>query len=137
MQVVTAVMCAWISKIDYRGELKILNDALEQVGSRECLKAQRSHELTNRIDQEDNTLSDDAQATLARYSCYGRPYLVSYGYEDGVKYIFTMSLLMSAADFNQCDTSYDKCSDYPYIFSVVAFNNVTMEWTVVGRIIKV
>jgi hypothetical protein len=95
---VTAVVCAWISKIDYRGDLKSLNDALLNrlvvEMNLKCLKAQRSYELTNHIDQEDNTLSDDAQATLARYSCYGRPYLVSYGYEDGVKYIFTMSLLM-------------------------------------------
>ena len=87
------------------------------------------------IDQEDDVLSGDDQATFTKYTDYGRPYLVSCGYEEGVKFIFTMSPLMvevlSSADFIQCDVTYDECTEYPYIFNAVAFNNISM---VIGRL---
>ena len=67
-----------------------------------------------------------------------RPCLVASGFEEGVKYIFTMSPIMakvaSEADFIQCDITYDDCRDYPYIFNAVAFNKVSMEWMVVARL---
>ena len=51
--------------------------------------------------------NNDAQTTIAKYTRYGRPYLVSSGYEDGMKFIFTMPPIMidilCAADFMQCD----------------------------------
>ena len=47
--------------------------------------------------------------------------------ENGIKYIFTMSLFMSQiasqADFIQCDIMYDSSKEYPYIFNAVAFDN--------------
>ena len=65
-------------------------------------------------------------------------YLVVSGFEEGIKYIFTMSPTMvkvaSEADFIQCDITYDDCRDYPYIFNAVAFNKVSMEWMVVTRL---
>ena len=90
------------------------------------------------IDKEDNQLSDDAQTTIAKYTRYGRPYLVSSGYEDGVTFIFTMPPIMSdvlcAANFMQFDITYDECTDYPYIFNAIAFNKITMDWMAVGRL---
>ena len=74
----------------------------------------------------------------SKYKTYGRPYLVAAGYEEGVKYIFTMSSLMTKviadAEFIQCDITYDNCKNYPYIFNAVAFNKVSMEWMVVARL---
>ena len=90
------------------------------------------------IDESDNTLSDDEKNTLKRCTENGRPYLVACGYEEGVNYIFTMLPIMenilASSDFIQCDITYDDCTDYPYIFNAVAFNNVTMEWMVIGRL---
>ena len=95
-------------------------------------------EVADVIDEADNRISGDEQDKLKRYKHHGRPYLVASGFEDGIKYIFTMSPVMakvaSEADFIQCDITYDDCKDYPYIFNAVAFNKVTMEWMVVARI---
>ena len=46
-----------------------------------------------------------------KYNKHGRPYLVSAGIEEGIRYIFTMLPLMakvaSEAKFIQCDITYD------------------------------
>ena len=47
------------------------------------------------IDLEDNELSGDTQDKLSKYKKQGRPYLVSAGIEDGIRYIFTMSPFMA------------------------------------------
>ena len=89
------------------------------------------------IDEDDTALSGSNEP-LTNYRRYGRPYLVSSGIEDGIKFIFTMSPFMSKiaseADFIQTDITYDECKAYPYIFNAVAFNKVSMEWVVVARI---
>lgn len=45
-----------------------------------------------------------------------------------------MAKVASAADFLQCDITYDELSAYPYLFNAVAFNTATMEWMVIARI---
>ena len=45
-----------------------------------------------------------------------------------------MSKVATAADFMQCDITYDECIEFPYLFNAVVFNLVTMEWMVIGRI---
>ena len=45
-----------------------------------------------------------------------------------------MTKVASEADFLQCDITYDSCKDCPYIFNVVAFDKVTMEWLVVASL---
>ena len=81
-------------------------------------------EVADTIDEEDNEISGDGSEKLKKYKRHGRPYLVAFGLEDGIKFIFTMSPIMtkvaSEADFIQCDITYDSCKDYPYIFNVVA-----------------
>ena len=71
-----------------------------------------------------------------KYKKHGRPYLVSAGIEEGIRYIFTMLPLMakvaSEAEFIQCDIMYDDIQEYPYIFNAVAFNSVSMEWMVIA-----
>ena len=63
-------------------------------------------ETANEIDEEDNQISGHGNLT-DKYKQYGRPYLVASGFEEGIKYIFTMSPTMakvaSEADFIQCD----------------------------------
>ena len=63
---------------------------------------------------------------------------VAGGIENGVRFLFTMSTVMSkiaaGSEFIQCDITYDECNDYPYIFIAVAFNTQMMEWMVVGRV---
>ena len=46
------------------------------------------------IDKEDTSFSGKDEQ-LTKYRHYGRPYLVSSGIEDGIKFIFTMSPFMS------------------------------------------
>ena len=45
-----------------------------------------------------------------------------------------MTQVLSEAEFIQCNITYDECTDYPYIFNALAFNKVTMDWMVVGRL---
>ena len=90
-------------------------------------------ETANCVDEDDS----DFQCEQDKKK-YGRPYLVSSGIEEGIKYIFTMSPTMTKvacdADFIQADITYDDCREYLYLFNAVAFNKVTMDWMVIGRI---
>jgi len=67
-----------------------------------------------------------------------RPYLVSAGLEDGVKYIFTMnpymSELLSKSEFIQTDITYNVSTEFTYLFNAVAFDYHLMEWEVVARV---
>ena len=96
-----------------------------------------SETVADDIDKEDTQFSGSDER-LTKYQRHGRPYLVSSGIEDGIKFIFTMSPYMSKiaseADFIQTDITYDECKEYPYIFNAVAFDKVSMEWVVVARI---
>ena len=93
--------------------------------------------VADNVDEEDDKLSGDADK-MTTFKKNGRPYLLSAGIENGIKYVFTMSPLMvkiaSEAEFIQCDITYDELQDYPYIFNAVAFNSVSMEWMVIARI---
>ena len=64
-------------------------------------------DVADAIDEEDNEFSGNAQVRITKYQHYGRPYLVAAGYEDGIKFIFTMSPFMTNiatdADFIQYD----------------------------------
>ena len=89
-----------------------------------------------RIDGKDDEFSDVSFEISSKYKTYGRPYLVAAGYEEGVKYIFTMSSLMTKviadAEFIQCDIT--RTTHIIIIFNAVAFNKVSicMEWMVVA-----
>ena len=95
-------------------------------------------EVADTVDEEDSEIGGSETEELNEYKRNGRPYLVACGIEDGIKFIFTMSPVMakiaSEADFIQCDITYDDCKDYPYIFNAVAFDKVSMEWMVIGRL---
>ena len=45
-----------------------------------------------------------------------------------------IQIILASSDFIQCDITFNDCTDYPYIFNAVAFNNVTMELMVIGRL---
>ena len=86
-------------------------------------------EVADTIDEEDNEISGDGSEKLKKYKRHGRPYLGAFGLEDGIKFIFTMSPIMtkvaSEADFIQCDITYDSCKDYPYIFNhIILYNSL-------------
>jgi len=67
-----------------------------------------------------------------------RPYLASAEIEDGIQYIHTINPLMSKtlvhAEFVEADITFYETKEYPYVFNMVAFNQVTMEWMVVSRV---
>ena len=94
-------------------------------------------DIADDIDQEDNSVCHDQQQE-GQYKKYGRPYLVSAGVENGIKYAFAMTPLMSRmlaeADFLQTDITYNQNSQYPYLFNAAVFNEVTMEWMVIARV---
>ena len=65
-----------------------------------------------------------------------RPYLVSAGLDDGIKYIFTMSpymsQLLSTSEFIQTDITYNVTTEFTYLFNTVTFDYHLMEWEVVA-----
>ena len=44
-----------------------------------------------------------------------------------------MCQLLSTSDFVEADITFES-SDYPYLFNMVAFDEVTMEWSIVSRV---
>ena len=90
-------------------------------------------EVADVIDMKDNEIGDFNE-DLTMDKNHRRPYLVSKGMENGIKYIFTMLLFMSQiasqADFIQRDITYDSSKEY-HIFNAVAFDNSSMEWIAV------
>ena len=71
-------------------------------------------------------------------SSMGDPYLGAAGIEDGIKFIFTMTPLMpiiaAASEFIQTDVTYDGSREYSYLFNAVAFDGITMEYTIIARV---
>ena len=67
-----------------------------------------------------------------------RPYLVSAGLEDEIKFIFTMnpymSELLSISVFIQTDITYNVNTEFGYLFNAVAFDYNLMEWEVIARV---
>ncbi len=78
------------------------------------------------------------ETTGEKYRRLGRPYLRAAGVEDGVKYIVVMSPLMakvlSVSPFIEADITFDENKEYPYMFNVTAFDDITMKWIIVCRI---
>ena len=78
------------------------------------------------------------ETTREKYRRLGRPYLRSAGLQDDMKYILVMSPLMAevlaAAPFIQADITFDETKEYPYLFNVTAFDEITMKWIIVCRI---
>ena len=95
-------------------------------------------DVANKIDKDNENLSGASEEDKKIYKTYGRPYLVSAGFENDIKYIFTMSPLMvkiaGRAEFMQCDITYDETREYPYLFNAVAFNDTLMECVIIGRV---
>ena len=87
------------------------------------------------IDGEDSLLSGENRH---KYTQYCHPYLVSAGIENSIKYIFTMSPIMTriatSADFIQCDVTYDESREYPYLFNAVTVNHTIMQWMVIVKV---
>ena len=73
-----------------------------------------------------------------RFKKLSRPYLVSAGLEDGIKYIFTMnpymSELLSTSEFIQTDIAYNVSTECTYLSNAVAFDYHLMEWEVVAKV---
>ena len=69
-------------------------------------------EVADEVDKEDEVVSGDYRESAQLYKKYGCPYLCAAGIEDGIR---TMSPLMlkvaTAADFMQCDITYDECTE--------------------------
>ena len=45
-----------------------------------------------------------------------------------------MCQLLSTSDFAEADITFNESLEYPYLFNMVAFDEVTMEWSIVSRI---
>ena len=64
-------------------------------------------ELADSIDKDDNTVSSDDNDKLQKYRKLGRPYMLSAGIDVKIRFVFTMSPLMTKvateSEFTQCD----------------------------------
>ena len=77
------------------------------------------------------------ETTAEKYRSVGRPYLRIAGFEEYVTYMLAMSPLMSqvlSVPFIEADITYDETNQFPYTFNVTAFDDVLLQWVVVGRI---
>ena len=45
-----------------------------------------------------------------------------------------MAKIAAASEFIQTDVTYDESRDYPYLFNAVAFDEITMEYTILARV---
>ena len=94
-------------------------------------------EAADNIDTKDEELTGDT-VDLFQLKSLTRPYLVAAGIEDGIKFIFCMSPFMSSllaeSEFVEADITYNKTREYPYLFNMVAFSYVTMDWVIVSRV---
>ena len=45
-----------------------------------------------------------------------------------------MSKILAQSEFIEADITYNETKEYPYLFNVAAFDDVTMRWTVVSRV---
>ena len=94
-------------------------------------------DVANEIDSCDERLAGDI-ITSSRIKKMHRPYMVAAGFEDNINFIMCMSPLMasvlSQAEFVEADITYNETKEYKYLFNLVAFNDVTMEWIVVSRV---
>ena len=52
-------------------------------------------ELADSIDQNDNAVSGDNNDKLQKYRELGRPYMLSAGKDENIRFVFTMSPLMT------------------------------------------
>ena len=78
------------------------------------------------------------ETTSEKYSRLGQPYLRSAGMEDGIKFVVVMTPLMAqilaSAPFIQADITFNETREYPYLFNVTAFDDISMRWVIVCRI---
>ena len=45
-----------------------------------------------------------------------------------------MSSILAESEFIEADITYNETKEYPYLFNVVAFNDVTLDWVIVSRV---
>ena len=77
---------------------------------------------------------NDADSLQLQKLC--RPYLISAGIENGIRYTFNMNPLtckvLAQSAFVEGDITYNETQEHPYLFNMVSFNYITMEWMVVS-----
>ena len=91
-------------------------------------------EVADDIDSRDDELAGDS-IDSHQLKSLARPYLVAAGIENGIQFIFCMSPFMSSllaeSEFVEADITYET-REYPYLFNMVAFSYITMDWVVVS-----
>ena len=94
-------------------------------------------DVADEMDKKDEELTGNNKESLHLRKLM-RPYLVSTGREDGIKFIFCMSPLMCSllaeSEFIEADITYNESREYRYLFNAVTFNYTTMDWMVVSRV---
>ena len=92
--------------------------------------------IADDLDSNDEQHAGDTASSLDKLKKLSQPYLVSAGIENAIKFIFCMSPLMSSilaeSDFIEADITYNETREYPYLFNVLSFNYVTLDWAVVS-----
>ena len=93
--------------------------------------------VADEVDSRDEELTGDT-ADSKKIKSQARPYLVAAGIESGIKFVFCMNphmcSLLAKSEFVEADITFNETREYPYLFNMVAFNYVTMDWVVVSRI---
>lgn len=94
-------------------------------------------QVADEIDSKDDDLTGN-DSDIKELKKITRPYLISAGIEDGIKYVFCMNPLMCSllaeSEFIEADITYNETREYRYLFNMVAFNYITMDWMIVRQL---
>ena len=95
-------------------------------------------EIADKIDEHELQMASLPQDECRAIQNASRPYLAAAGVQGEIQYIHTMnpfqSKLLSHSEFVEADITYNESCEYPYLFNLVAFDDITMEWPVVSRV---
>ena len=94
-------------------------------------------DIADKVDaEEDKFTRNRMDSQKVKKIC--RPYLVSAGLENRIRYVFwanpLMNEMLTQSEFVEVDIIYTETRKYPYLFNIVSFNYTTMDWMVVSRI---
>ena len=94
-------------------------------------------QIADEVDSRDKGLTGDT-VDSQQLKSLTRPYLVAAGIDNGINFIFCMSpfmcSLLAESEFVEADVTYNETREYPYLFSMVAFNYMTIDWVVISRV---
>ena len=101
-------------------------------------KVNSFEDVADEMDEEDENVCGAPTEEVDQLKKLSCPYLASAGIENGINYIHTMSPYMTQVlantDLVEADVTFNETKEYPYLFNMTGFDEVSMEWVVISRV---